>query len=353
MTRAGLAALAALAFGLGGCASMQDRATGFDHAFPAYTALVERGFTGDFAVSRPGQPDAIHYGPTEDGMAVDRTIEGWPWASVTKQVIAVLVMREVESGRLALDTDVGDFVPSLRGRELSVEDLLRHRSYLPNPDDSEPDPDGFPSFYGSGSDRLRYCTAGRGEARAEGEWAYNNCDYIVLGAVLERASGSPLDLLLAQGIGLEAGWINTEFLTRDAERSYVGADARRTSRIAGYGASASLVGPLDDMLAFDRALMEGRLLNEESMELLWNGDPAAGYMALGQWVFDAPLSGCDAPVRIVERRGAIGAYQIRNLMLPDLGIAIAMATEQADWDFGEIWSGNGASFDALSAVACD
>ena len=94
------------------------------------------------------------------------------------------------------------------------------------------------------------------------------------------------------------------------------------------------------MLLFDRALMDGVLLGDEALAQLWNGDPAAGSMALGQWVFEAPLSGCGTPVRIVERRGEIGDYQLRNIMLPDLGIAVALATDQPDFDFGEIWSGS-------------
>ena len=49
---------------------------------------------------------------------------------------------------------------------------------------------------------------------------------------------------------------------------------------------------------------------------MWTGDPALGYMALGQWAFDAPLEGCIGDVRIIERRGAIGKYQLRNIILP-------------------------------------
>ena len=301
---------------------------------------------------RPGKSDTIYYGAGEPDEAATRTIEGWPWASVTKQVIAVLVMREVEDGRISLGSDVGHWIPALRGRGLTVENLLRHRSDLPNPDDTPADESGFPRFYSNNGDALSYCTR-QGEAPADGGWAYNNCDYIVLGAVLEKSTDSSLDLLLAQGIGLESGWINTSFLTPDSERDFASRsgdeDARR---IAGYGAAGALVGPLDDILAFDRALMSGRLLGDDALARLWRSDPSAGSMALGQWVFEAPLAGCDAPVRLVERRGAIGRYQVRNIMLPDRGIAIALATDQADFDFGEIRAGSGAMHDALAELAC-
>lgn len=338
---------------LGGCSTLgvdafEDQAADVR----AYATLAESGFTGDAAIMVPGKPDTIYYGVSEPAEAATRTIGGWPWASVTKQVIAVLVMREVEDGRLSLASDVGHWLPRLRGRGLTVEDLLRHRSDLPNPDDTPPDADGFPSFYTTADDPLTFCT-GQGENLVEGDWSYNNCDYIVLGAVLEAATDSSLDLLLAQGIGLQSGWINTGFLEPDSERPFASRNDTSARRIPGYGAAGGLVGPLDDMLLFDSALMNGQLLGDEALARLWRGDPAAGNMALGQWVFEAPLNGCDAPVRIVERRGAIGDYQVRNILLPDRGIAIALATDQGSFDFGEIWTGSGAMHDVLSALACD
>ncbi|MWV28540.1 serine hydrolase domain-containing protein [Aurantiacibacter rhizosphaerae] len=351
--RRALLSAAILAPMLASCATAPG--DGFDDqgaAIRAYADLTDTGFTGDFAVSQPGQPDTIYYGATDPDEASVRTLEGWPWASVTKQVIAVLVMREVEEGRLALDSDVGALIPALRGRGLTVEDLLRHRSNLPNPDETPRDDSGFPSFYTSKSDPLDFCTEGQDDTEQEAGWQYNNCDYIVLGAVLEASANSSLDLLLAQGIGLDAGWYNTSFMEADSERPFASRDQTAADRIAGYGASGALVGPLDDMLLFDRALMDGVLLSDDALAQLWNGNPTTGSMALGQWVFEAPLAGCNNPVRIVERRGAIGDYQLRNVMMPDLGIAVALATDQPEFDFAEIWTGNGPMHDLLATLAC-
>lgn len=353
MARAQLCVITLACALLTGCASLGISAFEKQDAdLRAYASLLEDGFEGDVAFMLPGKPDTIYYGASEPDEAAVRTIEGWPWGSVTKQVIAVLVMREVEDGSISLGSDVGHWIPRLRGRGLTVEDLLRHRSDLPNPDDTPVNADGFPSFYSDGGNALRFCT-GEGQAPAEGEWRYNNCDYIVLGAVLEAAGNSSLELLLAQGIGLEAGWINTSFLDPASERDFASRTDIDARRIAGYGAAGGLVGPLDDILAFDQALMGGRLLGAEARERLWGSDPATGYMALGQWVFEAALPGCKAPVRIVERRGGIGKYQVRNIMLPDQGIAMALATDQSGFDFGEIWTGSSPLHDALAEVACN
>jgi hypothetical protein len=88
------------------------------------------------------------------------------------------------------------------------------------------------------------------------------------------------------------------------------------------------------------------------MTELWNGRPELGFLALGQWSFEAALNGCNKPVRIVERRGSIGGVQVRNFIVPEQEIAVALFTDQAEFDFGEIWQSKGFSYDMLSLVAC-
>ena len=105
-------------------------------------------------------------------------------------------------------------------------------------------------------------------------------------------------------------------------------------------------------MKIDAALMRGDLLGEEALTEMWDGDPALGFMALGQWVFTVPLKGCEDPVRIVERRGDIGAVQVRNFILPDNDIAVAAFSQAKPFEFGEVWMGQGFSYDLLSAAAC-
>ena len=233
----------------------------------------------------------------------------------------------------------------------TIRQLLQHRSGLANPDDSPPDATGFPSFYSDGPTGLDWCLADR--TAPSDQWRYNNCDYIVLGAILENVTGTPIEALLEKRIAIPSGWRDTALLRAGSARDYAGRDPTYTTRIARYGTSAALVGPLADMLRFDRALMAGRLIGPKARAAMWQGDPQLGYMALGQWVFEAPLAGCDAPVRIVERRGAIGKYQVRNIILPQRDMALALATADGEFDFGEIWTGSGALHDALAALACN
>ena len=310
----------------------------------------DRGFVGHIGISR--RAGSFHLAALRDP-ALPGNSDDWPWASVTKQVVATIVMQQVAAGTLALDAPAAQYLPAL-GSEVAgptLRQLLRHQSGLRNPDVSVADPAGLPSFYSTGATGLDWCLEGRIAPPAD-RWVYNNCDYIVLGAILEKVTGQPIDRLMEESIARPAGMTGTRFLHPDDQRPFMGADTDYRTRLSRYGSAGGLVGPLEDMVAFDRALLDGTLVSPSFREQLWAGDPSLGGMALGSWEFRALLAGCEAPVRIVERRGAIGHYQLRNLILPEQDLVLVLATEDGDFAFDEIWTGTGFLHDVLSLAAC-
>ena len=275
----------------------------------------------------------------------------WPFASISKQIVAVMVMQEVEAGRLELDRPVSEYLPDWPAddyRAPSLRELLRHQSGLY-------DPEADPAFDLESARPLdpMLCVRRRGEAPG-GAFAYKNCDTLLAARVLEQSTGRTIDALLAERITGPVGMTDTGFVTAQTvlPASEGGATA---AEITYYSAAGGMAGTARDLLKFDSALMSESLLGEEALAEMWRGEPALGYTALGQWEFTAPLRGCEAPVRIIERRGAIPGYQARNFIVPARGFAMAAFTarSEADYSFGEIWSGEGLSFDLLSAAVCD
>jgi CubicO group peptidase (beta-lactamase class C family) len=298
----------------------------------------------------------------------------WRWASVTKQVIAVLIMQEVARGTIALDEPVSKYLPTFSSPNASrttVRQLLRHQTGFPNPDDTPADANGVPSFYttdfGGSKDPLTGYCAGPVTGEPGGAWSYNNCDYMVAGALLEAVTSQSWQTLVDkrlrrrfERIDREVGFsllrgpgsVTTMLPEPEAWPGQIGEVAEPRLDIASYGASGALYGTALDLVTFDVNLASGQYLPPNTLAELWDGQPELGYLALGQWAFEAPLKGCAAPVRIVERRGAIGGVQVRNFILPDDTVALAMFTDQAEFDFGEIWQGAGFSYEMLSLVAC-
>lgn len=287
----------------------------------------------------------------------------WPYASVTKQIAAVIIMRLVERGELKLDYPISAYLPDWFGglRSPTIRQLLRHQSGLRNPERTTPDKNDVPSFYSTGPTGYEWCFEGRSEPATEG-YTYNNCDYIVLGELLRRVTGENYRNLLRDEILEPAGLLNnrSRISTINWYPTHWFRQGRGTLAKAGidparYGMAGGLFGNLTDLVRFDRALMNGKLLGPETLAEMWRGDSRLGHMALGQWSFHATLKGCAAPVWVIERRGVIGRFQIRNFILPDREIAAVMATEigEDEFSFGELWRGEGLSYEFLSLLACE
>ncbi|MDZ4317259.1 MAG: serine hydrolase domain-containing protein [Phenylobacterium sp.] len=323
----------------------------------AVLAAEAAGFKGQLLA---GDRQAVLYDRTV-GM---ETPDLWIWGSVSKQIAATLVMMEVERGMLSLDDTVTSRLPAFPDPDTgaaTLRQLLQHTSGLPDPD-AAGDGDVYrragPTAGGT-ADALGLCAGPR--ARPTGTFAYNNCDTIVLGAVLEAATGLSFGELFARKIAEPLGLTSARMarpgetfpISRSGGASGAGSAGPETPiYVAAYGPGGALVGPARDLMAIDQALLTGALVSPESAQTLWRGEPSLGYVALGAWGFTAPLAGCAQPVRLVERRGAVDGVQTRNLLAPDLGRALILFTPDADLEFGEIWQGEGLTHDLAAAAFC-
>lgn len=304
------------------------------------------GFSGTILVGRGAE---LRYLGSSGPRANQRTpSDRWRWASVTKQLTAVLVMQEVARGTIDLATPISTYLPdfaSPNAKLVTVEQLLRHQSDFPNPEE-------VPAFYQptSAVDPLAFC-AGEVTGPPGDKWTYNNCDYVVAGAILEAVTKRTWSQLFEERIAKPT----QTSASLSAQSDVIGWDGAAREPAYAYerfGAAGALVGTITDLWKIDRALLDGTLLDERGRQQMWNGRPDLGFMALGQWVYDVPLKGCATPVRLVERRGAIGGIGVRNFLLPATGTVVIAMSDQATLEFGELWSGTGFSFELLSVAAC-
>lgn len=323
---------------------------------------VKAGFAGEVLV---GDLDAVLFeavagAADREQRLPHRSGQVWRWASVSKQVTAALAMREVDAGRLQLDDTLARHLPGFTGpaaTQVTVRQLLQHLSGLPNPDDSAPGPAGLPGFYTAEQpDALAYC-AGPPKRPPGTKFEYNNCDTLVLAALLARVAEQPFEALLqtqlVKPLGLQSLGLATTAAPRAKAVAYA-ADGRTVPqpRLANFGAAGALEGSARDLLEFDRALLRFKLVSEASSRTMWAGEPKWGYVALGAWGYPATLAGCARPVQLVERRGDVGGIQVRNILAPALGKAVIVFTNAADFEFGEVWQGRGFSHTLLSAALC-
>ena len=289
----------------------------------------------------------------------------WRWASITKQLAAVIAMQEVVRGRLDLEAPVTRYWPdwkSPNADRIRIRDLLKHNSGLPQPDESPADSDGVPAFYRSTAASPRasasaFC-AGPPRAAPPAKFEYNNCDTIVVAEVLRRITGKPFEALarerLTQPLGMASFGmfrIGTPPHRQVAPTGEFG-DVDKLLNLGVYGASGGAYGTIGDLWKFDHALLAGHLLPRTAREAMWKSSRDNGFYGFFQWIYPSRLKGCRKPVRIVERQGLVGGIEHRNYLLPESGRALIMFSRHRPTNLGDPWEGKGFAFDLLSTVTC-
>jgi CubicO group peptidase (beta-lactamase class C family) len=287
----------------------------------------------------------------------------WRWGSVSKQVTVTMAMQLVDAGQLKLDDTLAQrwpAYPAPGAEQITVRHLMQHLSGLAYPGDSPVDADGIPPFYRRKGppwqpDALRFC-AGPAKAAPGERFQYGDCDTLVLAGLLEHLTGQTIPQLMQQRVAQPLGLRSLRLNEGRTRAMAVAMDASGQPVpqpvMATYGAAGAMEGTARDLLAFSRALLAGRLVSAASRQAMWTGDPKWGYAGLGVWAFTVPIAGCAEPVELVERRGYVGGIQARNIIVPGRGVSVVMFSNQADFDFGEIWQGKGFSHDVLAAALC-
>jgi D-alanyl-D-alanine carboxypeptidase len=288
----------------------------------------------------------------------------WRWASVSKQVTSTIAMQEAAAGRLDLDAPITRYLPDSKApyaSRITSRMLMQHISGLPRTDEAPAGRDDWSIFYSVDLDSPatgRTWCEGPTTREPGAEFFYGDCDFIMMTAVIEATSGKPYAALIEERIAGPLGLASVGVFPR-AEATVAGFVAGRPEstafRLENFGGAGALYGTTRDLLAFDRALMTGKLIPDAERAQMWDGKGEYGFAALGQWAFSSPLKDCgDTPVRIIERRGFIGGVVLRNIILPELDMVIIMTANRAEAEaaFGEIWQQAGITHDVMRAAVC-
>lgn len=314
-----------------------------------------------------GRGDSVVYeravGTADRSWNVPNTLETrFPWASLTKQLTATVVLQLVGEGGLTLDTPLGDVLPGLRpehaGR-VRIRHLLSNASGLP-------DTDAIDGFYVA-PDSLRGALV---DAALTADLAfepgstfrYDNLDFIVLARVVEALAAQPFADALRARVLVPAGMTETVPIddTRVEPRLATAAltlgggrfGPPPPVRLAAFGAAGALAGTAGDLFRFDRALLDGRLITPALRDSMFTPERALGFVALSVWTyrFDAGQTGAPRPARLAERQGWIGGYRALNLLAPDDDTVLIVLANTDAADLSRTYTGTGFSASLIRAA---
>lgn len=229
-------------------------------------------------------------------------------ASLTKAFTAVLVLQQMEAGKLKLDAPVSKYLPDYAGpgRQATLRQLLTHSSGIANYEGSS----GMKVYEQKLplAEAVRLYASGPLDTMPGVRFSYNNGDYILLQQILERVTKKPFAALLQTRILAPLGLNNTvldtgQTLPQLIPSYLVDSTGQRMaepafSYAAFFGAGALCSTPAN-IAAFVKGLFSGRLISRKSLAMML--EPNARLYGTGFSVWQSTQEG----KRIVERWGSI------------------------------------------------
>jgi len=216
--------------------------------------------------------------------------------SISKPFVATMVLQLVDEGRVDLDEPLSTYLPETPvGGDVTIRDLLRHRSGLPNYTAS----DDF--FTDALADRARVFTpeeilgyiAAISPDRPGQTFVYSNTNFILLGQLIEHVEATDLNTALIDRVGAPLGLEVTHFavggepaidgLAGGWSPDVVDGDpaAPYDSIASGAWAAGSLVSTSGELGTFMGALVGGELVSETALAEMTTPGPDDYGLGLG------------------------------------------------------------------------
>jgi CubicO group peptidase (beta-lactamase class C family) len=194
--------------------------------------------------------------------------------SISKQFAAAGLLKLVEAGKLSLDDPLSKFVPEFpNGTHITVLELLNHTSGVKDYTHIAAWREGPIEKDLDTAQLLATFEDAKPDFAPGEDWAYDNSGYALVAAVIEAVTGKPWHQYLREALFVPLGLRHTGY----------GADPRFAAmQVPGYSlqdgqvvpakvismtipsAAGALLSTVDDLLKWNRALHEGRVLGSEA-----------------------------------------------------------------------------------------
>ena len=279
-------------------------------------------------------------------------------ASISKPFVATIVMQLVDEESVDLDETLSTYLPNTPiGGDVPIHMLLNHRSGLRNyTDRSEFIPEVFedPDRVFTPDEILTWVEDTVSD-EPDQHFAYSNTNYILLGQLIQRVTGTDLDTALQRRIGEPLGLEATRFAAIEtANPDGLAApwsaavfdgdpDAAYDSIASSAWAAGSLTSTTGELATFFDALFAGKLVSPDALAAMTEAGPD-GY-GLGLGVLDHPSG-----TRFYGHDGGIFGYTSFVAFDPSTGDTVVVLTNNDEVVAAELALNIIDSWSATSAV---
>ncbi len=250
--------------------------------------------------------------------------------SLTKQFTAVMILKLIEMGRLSLDSTLADALPYYRkdtGARVTIRHLLEHTSGIPCFTRTMQDVQVCPMIR---EFVMKYCSRDL-DSEPGTRFRYNNGGYVILGAVIEQATGLSYEEALRQYVlsplGMNAsGLARKGMSTPQTAKGY----QRRGGRVVPAGgvdpflafSAGGMYSTMNDLALWEKAFYGDTLLSAKVRALL-SSSPNNGYFSGLRFKW-RPVGPDRAERNIVFHGGRIEGFNSLLLRIPQDRILIVL-----------------------------
>lgn len=252
--------------------------------------------------------------------------------SITKQFTATAILQLKETGKLSLDDTLHRWIPEYaRAKSVTIRELLGQTTGIPNYTEANHFMKIASTRQASFPAMLALIDKKPLEFKPGSKFSYSNTNYILLGEIVERASGVSWEDYIRMHIFSPAGMTQSGFISDEArlqpmatgyEVGKSGVKAAPALKSGWAWSAGAIVSTVDDMLAWDSALFGGKLINQSDLgAMLAPGKEAYGktsFYGYG-WVIDS----IDGHARIWHNGGTFG-FLAANAVFPQDHITVVV-----------------------------
>ncbi|MFD2934142.1 serine hydrolase [Spirosoma flavum] len=184
-------------------------------------------------------------------------------ASVSKQFIAMMIMQLQERGKLRYDELVGTYLPVFPYDTITVRHLLTHTSGLPEYFDLAQQYTGpLDTLTNAGMLHLLHQDKPPLVFRPGSRWDYCNTGYVLLGSIIAKLSGLPVETFFEQNIARPLKLKNTYIY-------YYKSSTTPRNRVYGFNREDGK-NVLNDLIRLDGVIGDGNVYSSAEDLLVWD-----------------------------------------------------------------------------------
>jgi CubicO group peptidase (beta-lactamase class C family) len=246
--------------------------------------------------------------------------------SVTKQFTAALILIMQQDGKLNVADPVSKYLPDApkTWEKITIANLLGHTSGIPNLT-SFKEFGAWASSARTFDEKFVFFKDKPLDFEPGSKFDYSNSNFIVLGGILEKASGKKYGDLLRERIfdplGMkDSGLDSDDLLLPKRAEGYMpgpkGLIVARSESMSVPFSAGSIYSTTGDLLKWEHGLFEGKLLSADSLKAMTT--PGKGDYGMG--VFIQTQDG----VKVVHHQGGIEGFNSSLAYVPDKRVCVVV-----------------------------